>query len=46
MKNGPVSGLSPGAMLSVSPGFLMALPKQSTVLVSRMLPDFRCATGL
>src|SRR6202521_2446593 len=44
-KNGPLSGLSPLTMLSVSPGFLSAFPKQSSVLVSRMSPDFRCATG-
>ena len=44
-KNGPASGLSPLAMLRVSPGFLIPLPKQSSVLVSRMSPDFKCATG-
>src|SRR5277367_2339828 len=32
-------------MLSVSPGFLMALPKQSSVLVSRMSPGFNRATA-
>src|SRR5207253_4141468 len=32
-------------MLKVSPGFLIALPKQSSVLVSRMSPGFRRATG-
>ena len=32
-------------MLSVSPGFRSAFPKQSRVLVSRMSPDFRRATG-
>src|SRR5215470_11730644 len=45
-KKGPLRGLSPGAMLSVSPGFLIALPKQSTVLASRMSPDFSRATGV
>jgi len=32
-------------MLSVSPGFLRAFPKQSSVLVSRISPDFNWATG-
>jgi hypothetical protein len=41
----PVSGLSPFTMLSVSLGFLIALPKQSSVLVSKMSPDFNRATG-
>src|SRR5712692_8741769 len=45
MKNGPVSGLSPLTSASGSPGFLMALPKQSSEFASRMFPSFRCATG-
>ena len=32
-------------MLSVSPGFFSPLPKQSSVFVSRMSPDFKCKTG-
>ena len=32
-------------MLSVSPGFFSPLPKQSSVFVSRMSPDFKCNTG-
>jgi hypothetical protein len=32
-------------MLKVSPGLRIVLPKQSSVLVSRMSPDFSRATG-
>jgi len=45
-KNGPVSGLSPWTLASVSPGFWIALPKKSNVLVSMMSPGFTVATGL